>query len=234
MRKLISVVVLTSMIFLSGCNNLKATYKSTKTPINNDKHYEDLITKEIDILEFAEDDYNGLVGDSRDVKLKFGLECLRKTQNKDGTIVLYSVHKVKQGGLLYVYYNQMYIQKGGWYYVKKKLSYADFSAIDEGSTPEEVLKIDPATQVYLNELFSDESYKEVETAAVTSFHYLTDGCMHIHWHYKDGEPRVGRIVYFENYQEASLIEPIRTYYNRKVLDKDTLWYDPEKAETESE
>jgi len=232
MKKIISIVLIIILSSLCGCgNNLEATYTRNRWRVDNEIDYNEE-PQEIDILEYAQDAFNLHKG--RDtMHLKYGLKWIRRIEDtlNDENDIDYSVHKVKQGGLLY----QFYHPECSWYYVVKELSSSDFANIDAGSTPEEVLKIDPATQVYLNNLFSKESYmKDDEILFETSYHYLTDGCMHIYWHYKDGKPQVMGKVHFEDYMESSLRSPIRKYYSCKILDKDTLWYDPNQAEVESE
>ena len=233
MKKLLSFILVVCLVFLCGCgNNLEATYglKYPETKYDNNIDYNDVITQEVDILEYADAEYARLLNDYTDVELAFGLEVMRTMKDGEGERN-YSVHKVKQGGLLYVFYG--IIQS--WYYVVKELSSADFSKIDTGSTPEEVLEIDPATQVYLNELLNESKVTYyTDLSVLVSFHYLTDGCMHIYWRYKDGKPQVLRKEYYEDYMESTWQEGITTYHCCKVLDKDLLWYDPEKAETESE
>ena len=61
-----------------------------------------------------------------------GVECLRETEAG----ALYSVHKVEQGGLLYIFYNTPEFlteittnEIRNWYYVPKRLSSSDFDSM---------------------------------------------------------------------------------------------------------
>ena len=91
---------------------------------DNTTPYEELITKTVDIHAFAQN--FDITGDRRgidDVMEFIGVECLRETE----TGALYSVHKVEQGGLLYIFYdNQEWlteIKTNGikvWFYVRER------------------------------------------------------------------------------------------------------------------
>lgn len=229
--------VICVLLFLTGCNNLKTNYDIKKPiiAVDNTADYKDSKNEKVDILKFAEKSYNGLISDTYDVRLLIGLDHLRRFDH-EGYSVNYSVHRVKQGGLLYVFYvsyeNGATLKKENWFYSKKKISKKDFAEIETGSTKREVLKIDPATQVYLNRYESDPIFKD-NISLIESYHYLTDGCMRIYWKYAENDLVVENIEFFEDYNVRRYTS-VKEYYNCKVLDKDTLWYDPEKAETESE
>ena len=70
--------------------------------IDNETRYEELITKEIDIHEFVQKFcISNLTGSGslNRVNNEIGIECLRCTEAG----ALYSVHNVKQAGLLYIF-----------------------------------------------------------------------------------------------------------------------------------
>lgn len=157
--------------------------------VNNSDKYDQLITNRIDINFFVQtfdsDPLNLFHGNSihiSQVADTIGLQCLR--QKSDGT--LYSVHQVKQGGLLYIFYNQHdtddpYVKKTvvrNWYYVKKDLQYEDFSAINIGDNMKKVQSIDPATSVYINRL---NDYGDPSISSISTFHYLKDGILYFYY-----------------------------------------------------
>ncbi len=130
--------------------------------VNNTSSYEELIRKTVDIetlpvklpQNIGEPDAPTIDQIDQDI----GIECLRETPaiSPYKTGVLYSIHKVKQGGLLYLYYKPAGYANDqktrdiprlfAWHYVKKSLSYADFASVKEGVSIEDVEKIDPATR----------------------------------------------------------------------------------------
>jgi len=183
-----------------GSNDLGSTKEESKIlkRIDNVTPYEQLITKSVDINAFIKAfarKASHFDGDDDSATLskidrKIGVQCLRETEGETG--MLYSVHKVKQGGLLYIIYEY----KGGdrwgetparnWYYVKKTLSSKDFASISDGSDIAEVQKIDPVTDVYIerkNRYTKEEDFFH-------SFHYLEDGILSIVYEYKNGNPVV--------------------------------------------
>lgn len=150
--------------------------------IDNSTPYQELITKKIDIQSFLQKydpDAAATITQSprliTTVDRDFGIECLRQTEA--GSI--YSIHQVKQGGLLYVFYETRSYESTGkyvsikyWYYVKKALSYADFSEVTEGTLLKEVKKIDPVTKFY-----TDRAYTPSQIFIPYSYHYLKDGIL---------------------------------------------------------
>jgi hypothetical protein len=166
-------------------------------PIDNKKHYNELITKPVDIDEFVKRFYTYpatlvLGYYINDIHHSIGIECLRETELG----ALYSVHKVVQGGLLYIYYARIkytgYVKVAGWYYVQKKLSISDFSAIKKqsaranASTLADVISIDPAARIYediydyKNHLFTN-FLRHVDT-----IHFLADGILKIRFKLMEG------------------------------------------------
>ena len=149
--------------------------------VNNTDPYQTLITTPVDIDLFVDTfdgdpfrAFNGRLIHISQVAEAVGLECLR--QKPDGT--LYSVHKVSQGGLLYIFYELARYNKLSylrtWYYVKKPLTYSDFQGIQEGADMQNVKKVDPAASVYIDRLNRFGGAKE---GTLLSDHYLEDGIL---------------------------------------------------------
>ncbi len=197
-------LILLALVLLVGCarsGDLEASYvlhyydepttsadDSVVFHIDNTTPYEELITKTVDIHEFVQY-YKPCVGgrDINDVMARFGIECLRKTDAG----ALYSVHKVKQGGLIYVFYNTNihYEDKDGirrWFYVRDRLSFADFDEFEENvATIEDVIKVNGVEQIFLNVYHADPLFFE-EGKLYTS-HYLTDGILDVMYTEQDGK-----------------------------------------------
>ena len=160
-------------------------------PVSREKPAEELLTKEIDIHALAETYFiRCLRGEDvvlADIAADIGIECLRKT----GTGSLYSVHQVKQGGNLYMFYTNFpdfpdYHGVVQWFYVQKRLTYQDFSRIQEGSTIDDVEKADPVTQIFENLYHADTAYWDA-LGGFQSWHYLRDGILKFTYKSKDGK-----------------------------------------------
>lgn len=220
-RFVTSVVLLALVLTITSCGStsLKKSYTINESSysekqefdytslINNELTAEELITKPLDIHDAAE---NYFVRDMMGRPFSFldfydgvGVECLRKTDAG----ALYSVHKIKQGGKLYVFYEQSPDSSSTadesairWFYVHKVLSSQDFEGIQEGSTIEDVKKIDPAIQIYENlynaSLEKNENQPNAYSAVAEYYdrigfyftnHYLTDGVLELFYKNENGK-----------------------------------------------
>ena len=193
---------------------------------DNTTPYEELITKTVDIHAFAQ--YFDIVGDGRgidDVMEFIGVECLRETE----TGALYSVHKVEQGGLLYIFYdNQEWlteIKTNGikvWFYVRERVSSSDFASLQKNvSTIEDVIEIDEVDQIFLNCYRADPEYQYHGTTLVTC-HYLEDGLYAIQYDLIGGE-----LIFTDDYFTDNFDVPFQTEsryhpYYAQVLEMDMV------------
>ncbi len=194
--------------------------------VANTTDYDKLITKKVDIHTFAQryEPY----GDRTmyDVAENVGIECLRKINNN----ALYSVHKVKQGGLLYVFYNYGLGHNGSiirWFYVRQRLSFSDFENLTKDkSTIDDVIKINESEQIYLNIYRAHpETWVPEETLYTT--HYLEDGILDVGYKLVDGKLIFSDIYLTENFDLRDLTDS-RTYsYDAHILDID--WPKTDKA-----
>ena len=160
--------------------------------IDNKTPYQELLTKTVDIHTFAQTfDMYGTGRGIDDVMEVIGVECLRKTSGG----ALYSIHKVEQGGLLYIFYN--YEDKSAeiktneirhWFYVMKRQSSAEIMDLKgKGATIEDVIKINGAEQIYLNCYSADPKIQSGEEGVLTTYHYFTDGILELRYYYIQGE-----------------------------------------------
>ncbi len=173
--------------------------------IDNETPYQELITKEIDVHLFMQKYDPNLSKTATmiprlitQIDHDFGVECLRKTEAG----ALYSVHKMKQGGLLYVFYRTKssneagkYVEVKSLYCVKKKLCYADFSSVEKGTSLKKVTKIDPVTQIY-----ADRDYAQDILYMQYSCHYLEDGILLIGYADENGKLVVDGTRYYPDFQ----------------------------------
>ena len=193
---------------------------------DNTTPYEELITKTVDIHAFAQ--YFDITGNGRgidDVMEFIGVECLRETE----TGALYSVHKVEQGGLLYIFYdNQEWlteIKTNGikvWFYVRERVSSSDFASLQKNvSTIEDVIEIDEVDQIFLNCYRADPEYQYHGTTLVTC-HYLEDGLYAIQYDLIGGE-----LIFTDDYFADNFDVPFQTEsryhpYYAQVLEMDMV------------
>lgn len=177
---------------LPGAENL--TQEDVLARIDNTTPYDELITTEIDIDAFVDTFFpDPRVPDERvplvDIAKKLPMECLRQKQNN----LLYSIHKVKQGGLLYIFYplfERTDVEEGmtffnyNWFYVVKPLQLSDFSSIMRGEefktgiSVKKVLKIDPAARPFIRRALMSKNETTGELVEhLETRHYLKDGAL---------------------------------------------------------
>ena len=233
------VVVLLVLVSLIGCTHSDALEMNYvieyNTPtvtkencedlkIDNSTPYEELITKTVDIHMFAQR-YNPFgKRNISDVKEYVGIECLRKTDEG----ALYSVHKVKQGGLLYVFYDNYDWNKNltkksiiRWFYVREQLSFSDFENLNEGvDTIDDVIKINESEQIFLNIYRAYPDFIGEDVLYTT--HYLGDGILDVAYKSVDGELIFSDIYLTENFDCPDLDESRYHPYNARILDIDWL------------
>ena len=196
------------------------------TRLDNETPYDELITKEIDIHEFLSK-YTGATGYAArpsmgDFDKDFTIECIRKNDAD----YLYSVHKVKQGGLLYLFYgtSEDYIQYSWhYYYVVKPVSKAEFNTIKIGSAIEEVEAIDPATTIlkqHIIDYIEKNPTYDLRNGIGTN-HYLTDGSYTINYKMEDEKLIVEDMYFYPyNYDEIEDYGFARTDWH--ILPQDYL------------
>ncbi len=170
--------------------------KKILSRIKNRKPHDELITKTVDIYAFMKKhSANPLIQDKypsiRVIDEDIGIECIRQSKADK----YYSVHKLEQGGLMYIFYlvmgeNNSYLRMYNWLVVQKSLSYSDFASIDTGSAYEDVEKIDDVAKIY-KQRFDDAAQPKPDV--FYSQHYLTDGIIVIDYSYKDGKCVVCRV-----------------------------------------
>jgi len=202
-----------------------ANEKKILNLINNVDSYDRLISKSINIDSFIEmyDDDPDFFLKGAAIRLKqldedIGIECIRKTD----TGMIYSVHKVRQGGLLYIYYNttdnQNVTYVRNWYYVKKSLSFNAFTQISEGSNITDVEKIDPATSIFIKKFNNFSERRD----SIRTFHYLNDGILSYLFEYTDGKLVVSSVDFDENFYARDYGSAKERLINGRVLSIDRL------------
>ena len=190
---------------------------------NNKDSYQDIITKTVDIHTFAQN-FNGY-GSRRginDVMEVIGLECLRETEG-----AIYSVHKVKQGGLLYIFYRKepwrTEIKDNGilrWYYVRERLSLADFDYLEKNvTTIQDSIAQTEIEQIYLNCYRADSKYDKPDGSLSVGF-YLEDGILVTLYELVDGELVLSEYYFQEGYDHSIVTGAVSYPYDAQILEMD--------------
>ena len=140
----------------SSAESMKEDERQSKPPIDNSTPMEP--SEEAIDIHFAVEKY---LLDSQNVRLSdiaagMGIDTLRETEAG----ALYSVHPVKQGGRLFIFYvNEENNSLMQWFYVNKSVSYKDFEMIQEGVSIDDVKKVDPAAQIFENIYNANEDWQ---------------------------------------------------------------------------
>ena len=192
---------------------------------DNTTPYEELITKTVDIHEFAQNfEYRGSGRGIDDVMEFIGVECLRETEN-----AIYSVHKVEQGGLLYIFYHKepwrTEITDNGiliWFYVRERLSFSDFDYLEENvTTIEEAIQFNEAEQIYLNCYKADSTFQYDPTGSyLYTEHYLEDGILCTKYDLIDGELVFSQHALIDDFDWSCFVGARAYPYEVRILDMD--------------
>lgn len=198
--------------------------KDVLSRVNNKKSYDELITKMVDINTFIQEFEPSPAGYTHipslaEIDEKIGIECIRKSKEKN----YYSVHKLKQGGLLYIFYitfesSNDRLLMHDWFVSQKSLSYADFSKIIEGSKLEEAEAIDPVASIYGQRVNNHKPSYDI----FYSRHYLTDGILTLIYEHANGKWTVANTDYYNNFQIVHWNRSSNPDYKAKILDIDAI------------
>lgn len=190
---------------------------------DNTTPYEELITKTVDIHAFAQNfSQSGNRRGINDVMEFMGVECLRETET-----AIYSVHKVEQGGLLYIFYCKepwrTEITDNGillWFYVRERLSFSDFDYLEKDvTTIQDSIYQTEIEQIYLNCYRADSTYYLYDESLGVVF-YLEEGILATLYEPKDGELILSDYYFQEGY-DMSIHTGARAYpYEGRILDID--------------
>lgn len=193
---------------------------------DNFTDYNDLITKTDDIHYIAENFFSSNIygsGSISDIAGTVGIECLRETGNGG----LYSLHKIKQGGLLYIFYTNSpdspdYHDIIRWFYVRKKLSSEDFKNLKlNESTMDSVIQIDETVQIFKNIFEADKERWESESG-MPVWIYLDDGIMELGFSDNNGKTELFFKEHTDDYILYKTDAERQTPYSGEILDIDRI------------
>ena len=195
--------------------------------INNTDSYAKLITTEYSIDGFisaftARNIYGQ--GTVAEIHSCMPIECLRWPDS--GT--LYSVHKIREGGLLYIFYDTHGLTQTNdiqdatvlrWFYVQKNLSSKEYS---DAQTLNDVAEIDSAGKVFEEICYKDTERWSADGYKFASWHYVSDGIYEIAYEYKDGEWKIFDSRLLPDYSLENLYEPTSNECTAGILELDRI------------
>lgn len=93
-------------------------------------------------------------------------------------------------------------------YITKSLFYADYNAIKVGSSINDVISIEPATQAYINRnKMLEEQYNSGEWSGEFTQHIiLRDGLLKLTYSRSEGTYIVDQIDFFDNFKESIIYD----------------------------
>ena len=205
---------------------------SENVSVDNVTSANELITQELDIHDFVQTYvfpsslYFSAFANLNDVSLNCGVECLRKTQAG----ALYSVHRVKQGGWLYVFYQThnpdlLRSEINHWFYVTEWLSFEDFSSLEKGkSTIEDAIAICDSLQIAKNIYVSskEDSWWKIDGNQVFYKIYLKDGISTLTFDIQGDSLIFMDIVHDSNFDLMDVSLSLSYPYDARLLDGDFL------------
>ena len=205
----------------SGLDEMESTKDYGVFHANNKTPYQELITQTVDIHTFAQN-FSSNWRNIEDVMEVIGVECLRETES-----ALYSVHKVEQGGLLYIFYSKepwrTEIKGNGilqWFYVRERLSSSDFDYLEENvTTIQDSICQTEIEQIYLNCYRADPTYYLPDESLCAGF-YLEDGILVTQYEMIGGELVLTAYYFQEGYDMITHTGGRGYPYEGRILEMD--------------
>ena len=132
------------------------------------------------------------------MNIQYPIELIRKIDDT----MMYSIQKPESGGLFYSFYVNGGLQCTA--YITKAQSFADFSSIKIGSSIEDVIAIEPATQAYINrnETYDSLSYDSVLADTFKQHIILKDGLLKLTYSRNGDTATVKQIDFFDDFRES--------------------------------
>ena len=129
---------------------------------------------------------------------RYKIELIRSIDDQR----MYSIQKPESGGLFYSFYVNSGLQCTA--YITKSLYFADYNAIKVGSSIDDVIAIEPATQAYIkrNRTYDNLS-NDGETAGAFKQHIiLKDGLLKLTYSRSGDTYKVSQIDFFDDFKES--------------------------------
>lgn len=129
---------------------------------------------------------------------RYKIELIRAVDDKR----MYSIQKPESGGLFYSFYVNSGLQCTA--YITESLSFADYNAIKIGSSINDVIAIEPATQAYINRNRTlDSLNNDGELASKFTQHIiLKDGLLKLTYSRSGDTYKVNHLDFFDDFKES--------------------------------
>lgn len=129
---------------------------------------------------------------------RYKIELIRKIDDQR----MYSIQKPESGGLFYSFYVNSGLECTA--YITKSLYLTDYNAIKVGSSIDDVIAIEPATQAYINR---NRTYDNLSNDGETSGDFeqhiiLKDGLLKLTYSRSGDTYKVSKIDFFDNFKES--------------------------------
>lgn len=210
------------MMLLSSCSLF-----SLIPSIDNTTPWQELCTQEVDIEKFTasfEDIFRNESTDGyalEEVAKNLPIQCLRSP--REG--VWYSVHRVKQGGLLYCFYHSFYPEDTkyllSYYWIFDKMSSEECPEIQAGMTLSEVEALLPQTRLCKakRSAYPDTSL-QYDFSKIDGDIYLSDGLFCIGFQETEGNLTVKNTCFRQGHSMGLTTMGRHYHYNGEILPLD--------------
>ncbi|MEG0570123.1 MAG: hypothetical protein RR497_00580 [Oscillospiraceae bacterium] len=143
----------------------RSSRKSYKRLIKKSYHQKELISN---LSYFGADNFNTMLDE---INEKYPVECIRTFDDS----LTYCIYKLKEGGLLYVFFHSDILKFADYVFVVKDTLYKkDFDKLRSGDSISEVESIDKGTKL-INSIYTEYLNNK------TTFHMVKDGFMKIEY-----------------------------------------------------
>lgn len=183
---------------------MKAEYDAVVENAITNQSYNDVLKSTVsdDIiiwyLDYTMNPWQSVADSPVSINGRYKIELIRAIDDKR----MYSIQKPESGGLFYSFYVNSGLQCTA--YITKSLSFADYNAIKVGSSINDVIEIEPATQAYIkrNKTFDDLN-NDGELADKFMQHIiLKDGLLKLTYSRNGDTYKVNQIDFFDNFKES--------------------------------
>ena len=122
----------------------------------------------------------------------YEIECIRAIDDKR----MYSIQKPESGGLFYSFYKYGGLDCTA--YITKTLCFSDYSSIKVGSSIDDVIAIEPATQAFVNR---NKMWEDDWSGKFAQHIILKDGLLKLSYCRSGDTYEVNHIEFFEDFRE---------------------------------
>ncbi|MBQ8732745.1 MAG: hypothetical protein IJY82_07960 [Oscillospiraceae bacterium] len=224
-RSMVAVGLL--VLLFSACSPAISPPTGTPVPdVDNTTPWQELCTTTITLEQFIASFEEPFISEIslkptiEDVAGSIGIECLRSP--REG--VWYSVHPVREGGLVYCFYHSFLFEEKyllAYFWVPKKASLADCPEIQKEMTLSQLKRLFPQAELWEKSWNADpEFWKGSTPPHFSGSVYLTDGILRIAFQENDGQATVAAVSKRDNHFMNLGILDAHSPYNGEILPLD--------------